>query len=177
MSTAFDPSGSPEPAERGVTAGEVFELLSNQRRRHVVRALSAGTGDTELRPLSREVAALENEKPPADVTPEERRRVYNALQQFHLPKLDEAGALDYDQRRGTVSSTDGLSRLEAYLGIPQRGQRWCRHSLAAGAAAGLLVAALLVATSVPALTAAGAAVPLLVAAGAVGLLIADRPDR
>lgn len=176
MSTAFDPLGldTPGAGDPGVSAGDAFEALANQRRRHVVRVLSAA-GSTELRPLSRRVAALENDKPPAEVTPAERRRVYNALQQFHLPKLDDAGAVDYDARRGTVTPTDGLERLEAYLELPRRGRGWCRYTLAAGTVAAALAAVLLVASTLPALAAAAVTLPVVVAAAGVARLLTAGP--
>ena len=173
MSLAFDP---PVPADAGVSRGEAFEALANQRRRHVVRALSGDTaGTVELRPLSLRVAALENGKPTEEVTPDERRRVYNALQQFHLPKLDETGVVDYDSRRGTVTPTEGLARLETYLALPRRGRRWCRSVLLLGAGVTAVFAAALVAT--PPLTpvpgaAIGAALAALVTAAAGAVLAA-----
>jgi hypothetical protein len=178
MSTAFDPLGPdlPEAADPGVSAGDAFEALANQRRRHVVRELSAA-GGTELRPLSRRVAALENDKAPAEVTPAERRRVYNALQQFHLPKLDDAGAIDYDARRGTVTPTDGLERLERYLEVPRRGRGWCRYTLAAGTVAAALVALLLVVSTLPVLAAAVASLPVVVAAAGVARLLTAGPTE
>jgi hypothetical protein len=109
-----------ERAERSAATDErheqVFQTLSNERRRVVVEELIGGE-TVELRELSRRVAAAENGKPAHAVTSTERRRAYTALQQVHLPQMDEAGVLDYDAHRGTVRPTDGLDDLHVYLEV------------------------------------------------------------
>jgi Flp pilus assembly protein TadB len=147
MSLAFDPPVERKPldgASRTVSTEEAFEALSNQRRRYVVHWLletETETG-TEIRELSRRVAAWENDKPADRVTAQERRRVYNALQQFHLPKLDEVGVIRYDADRGVVEATDDLRSLRAYLDASRRSHRWCSRSVVLGGGVAGLVAAL-----------------------------------
>jgi hypothetical protein len=112
------PTG-PTGSENGSTSldpDDAFEVLSNRRRRYVVHQLLQHGDVTDLRTLSRQVAAWENRKPFDQVTSEERRRVYNALQQFHLPKLDGMGVVSYASGRGTVSSTPAAESLRSYLG-------------------------------------------------------------
>lgn len=137
MSLVFDPPTGrrpPDGASRTISTEEAFEALANQRRRYVVHwLLETGTG-TEIRQLSRQVAAWENDKPADRVTAQERRRVYNALQQFHLPKLDDAGVVRYDADRGEIDPTDELWELQTYLNAPRRSYRWCSRSLMAGGA-------------------------------------------
>ena len=101
---------------------EVFEALSNERRRCVVRWLLSEERRTNIRALSRQIAAQENDKPVNQVSPTERRRVYNALQQFHLPKLDELGFVRYDLDRGVIESTNSLDNLRPYLSTPRTSQ-------------------------------------------------------
>ena len=111
-----------------LTRETVFEMLSNSRRRHVVHYLLAREAESELRDLSRELAAWENDKPADAVTAQERRRVYNALQQSHLPKLDDAGLVRYDASRGTVAATEDLTDLQVYLEIvPGDELPWSRY--------------------------------------------------
>lgn len=143
MSTAFEPPVErrpPDGASRPVPMEEAFEVLANRRRRYVVHwLLEAGAG-TELRQLSRQVAAWENGKPLDRVTAQERRRVYNALQQFHLPKLDDAGVVRYDADRGEIEPTEDLTSLRAYLDASRRSnRRRSRPLLAGGAALGTVV--------------------------------------
>lgn len=113
---------------------EVFEMLSNQRRRYVVHYLRTHEGKSELRDLARTIAAWENDKPPDEVTSQERRRVYNGLQQVHLPKLDEVGVVEFDADRSTVSASENLADLEVYLEIvPGREIPWSHYYLLLGA--------------------------------------------
>lgn len=111
---------------------QVFQTLSNERRRLVVKELVGGKA-VELRELSRRVAAGENHKLPEEVTSEERRRAYNALQQVHLPKMDENGLVDYDSRSGLVSATGDLADLRLYLEVvPGNDIPWSTYYLLLG---------------------------------------------
>lgn len=96
---------------------DAFEVLSNRRRRYVVHHLLQCDETVDLRSLSRQVAAWENRKPLEEVSAEERRRVYNSLQQFHLPKLRDVGVVFYDSDRGTINSTMRTEDLKTYLGM------------------------------------------------------------
>ena len=175
VSLSFDPPVDrrpPDGATHTVTIEEAFEVLSNRRRRYVVHwLLEAGTG-TELRELSRQVAAWENDKSLDSVTAQERRRVYNALQQFHLPKLDEAGVVRYDADRGTIEPTESLASLRTYLNASRRSHRWCLRSLATGAAVIGLVALLVAIASLAPLP--GTVLGVLSAGVVVGSVFAHR---
>lgn len=94
---------------------ESFELLKNQRRRSVVWYLEHGDGHTTLGELAEQLAAWEAGKPVGDVTADERERLYVSLYQYHLPKLADAGVLEFDPDRGTVRRTAETRRLVRYL--------------------------------------------------------------
>lgn len=116
-----------------LTREEVFETLRNRRRRYVVHYLLNWDGESNLRDLSRQIAAWENDKPPEKVTSEERRRVYNALQQTHLHKMDDAGVVQFDAARGTVSASSRLDDLQVYLEIvPGNEISWSQYYLLLG---------------------------------------------
>jgi hypothetical protein len=175
VSLSFDPPVDhrpPDGAARAVTIEEAFEVLSNRRRRYVVHWLLEAETGTEIRELSRQVAAWENDKPLDRVTSQERRRVYNALQQFHLPKLDEAGVVRYDADRGTIEPTESLSTLRTYLNVSRRSHRWCLRSLAAGGAVIGLVALLVGVASLAPLP--GTVLGVLSAAVVAGSVFAHR---
>jgi len=152
--------------ERELSRELVFEMLSNQRRRHVVHYLIAREGPAELRDVSRKVAAWENGKRPEAVTTEERRRVYNALQQVHLPKMDDAGLVEYDADRSTLAATDHLTDLRVYLEVvPGDEIPWSQYYVLLG----LLCASVIVAawTGTPPF----GSVPGLVIAAGIALLV------
>jgi cobalamin biosynthesis protein CobD/CbiB len=56
--------------------------------------------------LSEQIAAWENNEAIEEVTADERRRVYVSLHQTHLPRMDEAGVLQYENSRDTIELTE-----------------------------------------------------------------------
>lgn len=109
-----------------------FHLLQNERRRLVLRYLleharwwdTDGTGDDqgraneriEMRELAEQVAAWEHDTTVANLSSDERQRVYIGLYQSHLPTLAEHDVIDYEQSRGWVEPTPLCAELEPYLG-------------------------------------------------------------
>jgi hypothetical protein len=99
---------SPERLDR------IFAILQNHRRRLILEYLREH-GSTTQGDLARHVAAVENDIPESAVTSTQRKRVYVSLYQAHLPKLDEFGAVSFDQDRGTVERTPRTDELLKYL--------------------------------------------------------------
>lgn len=92
-----------------------YELLSASRRRHVLYYLLDEAESTTLGDLAEHLAAIENDKPRRAVSASERKRVYIALYQCHLPKLDDADVIDFDSDRGTVDRGANAASLVDYL--------------------------------------------------------------
>lgn len=109
-SVSVSPEASPEPLGRD----EIFHLLQNQRRRLVLRYLTEHAA-VEMREVAEQVAAWENDTTVEGLTSDARQRVYIALYQSHLPKLDESGVIEYDRNRGTIEPCAPLEQLEPYL--------------------------------------------------------------
>lgn len=127
-------NGGSGDADGRLTQAAAFDLLSCKRRRDALRFLRRGDGETELRPLSQQIAAWENDVPVEDVTYRERARVYTALRQVHLPKMDDAGVVAFDRDEGTVTLTDRASELAAYLDVePHDTVPWSAYYAALGA--------------------------------------------
>ncbi|MFC3476427.1 DUF7344 domain-containing protein [Halobacterium litoreum] len=101
-----------------LSQGEVYDLLSNARRRFVISYLRERDEPVELSDLSREVAAWENETAVENLTDQQVKRVYVSLYQTHVPKLDDSGIVDYDQDSGEVRLTSSVAELDTYL--PER---------------------------------------------------------
>lgn len=93
---------------------DIFHILQNQRRRQVLQYLANQAEECTLRDLAEQIAAWENDIPIDQISSEERQRVYIALYQVHLPKLDEFGVIEYNQSRGTVQRTDRADQLDQY---------------------------------------------------------------
>src|SRR6056297_1507882 len=120
---------------------EVFDAVKNLRRRYVLYYLQRYGGPVDLGELAEQVAAWENDTTVAEVSPGERKSVYSALHQTHLPKLESAGVLRYEAERSLVRTTDKAARLDLQLASdPQTSLPW--HRLYLGlAAVSLLVLA------------------------------------
>lgn len=95
----------------------IFNLLSVERRRLTLRYLRRNGPEASLSTLATRIAAHENAEPVDAVTSDQRKRVYIALYQSHLPKLDDAGVVDFDSRRGSVELAGNASILYPYLDL------------------------------------------------------------
>ena len=99
-----DDPGTPEKAGvEPIPTDEVFALLSNGRRRHVLRFLSENGGEIKLRELATTIAAEENDLDPVEVTYTQRKRLYTSLYQSHLPRMERSGVIEYNRNSGLVS--------------------------------------------------------------------------
>ncbi len=104
-----------------ITRDECFDLLKNPRRRRVLRHLSEEEATAQLGQLSEQVAAWENETAVEELSYNERKRVYTSLQQVHLPRMDDAGVVTFDDREGTVELGPAAENLDVYLDIVDEG--------------------------------------------------------
>lgn len=100
---------------------EVYDILSNGRRRFVIYLLRDEGEPIPLSELSDRVAAWENDLPVDELTDQQIKRVYVSLYQTHIPKLEDSGIVEYDKDSGLVSLTSNVSSLDAYL--PEEDQR------------------------------------------------------
>jgi hypothetical protein len=140
-----DGDGSFAKTEGKTTSTDVFQILSNRRRRYAILFFLYHDPEPDLQDLSHQIAAWENEKSVDRVTTEERRRVYNAFQQFHLPKMDEAGLIEYDPIQHTIESTQGVSVARPYLEVvPGTSLPWCLYYLAFGVISIVLTMAVMI---------------------------------
>nr|WP_231727760.1 hypothetical protein [Haloferax profundi] len=116
-----------------VTQDLAFEVLSCRRRRDALHYLLQQERTVELRELATNLAAWENDVPVEAVTYKQRMRVYTALRQSHLPKMDDNGIVEFDVDRGTATLTDDASELQVYLDIvPHNEIRWSKYYVGLG---------------------------------------------
>ncbi len=83
-----------------------FDCLTDGRRRRALAVLFDEVGVTSERALARRLAAAERGETPRSVADEAVTNVRTSLRHVHLPKLDEAGLVDWDGEDGTVSAAD-----------------------------------------------------------------------
>jgi len=84
---------------------QIFDVLSNERRRRVISALVSDESTT-VSALSTELAAEENDCSPLELTSQQRKRLYISLYQSHLGKLAEIDVINYNEARGRVRRGD-----------------------------------------------------------------------
>ena len=105
----------------------IFELLKNRRRREVLQYLLEADDTVTLGELAEQIAAWENDIDINALSSDQRKRVYVALYQTHLPKMDDAGIVEYDQDRGLITLADNADLLMMYLDTDTHQQdRWDR---------------------------------------------------
>jgi hypothetical protein len=110
--------GRSDERSSAFTRDVVLEMFSNQRRRFAVHYLKRQPDhEASLRELAEQVACWQAGDGPDDLSYADRKSVQNALRQFHLPKLAEAGFVEYDGKRGTVRLTDAASEQQFYLDV------------------------------------------------------------
>jgi hypothetical protein len=90
---------------------EVFQAVSNSRRRRVILSVDRAEDGVDANELSVEIASRENAVDPSRVTGEQRSRVYVGLVQNHLETLDDLDAARYDSRSKLVKPTDATAPL------------------------------------------------------------------
>lgn len=102
----------------------VFDILSSPRRRYVLYYLRDTGGPMKLTDLAEHVAAWENDTTVEDITDKERKRVYVSLYQTHIPRLEEASIIEYDQEAGTVALKSEANEIDDYLVSSDGGFSW-----------------------------------------------------
>lgn len=124
MATSTDP---PTPAEaiptdvgppsdgESLSNDDLFHILQNERRRLVLRYLKGREGPIDMRDIAEQVAAWEHDTSVRALTSTQRQRVYIALYQSHLPKLDAHGLIEYNQSRGIVERLAAADVASPYL--------------------------------------------------------------
>ncbi|USZ71719.1 DUF7344 domain-containing protein [Natronosalvus halobius] len=140
----------------------IFELLKNRRRREVLAYLLDAEETVTLGELAEQIAAWENDTDVNALSSDQRKRVYVALYQTHLPKMDDAGIVDYDQDRGLITLADNADLLVMYLDTDtHRRERWDRWYAAMSVVGAVVLSAGLL--GVPGIS----AIPLSALAGVI----------
>lgn len=136
-SLSTDTDGEPPPRE------EIFDVLSNERRQCILHYLrQQDDRRVDLRELVDYVTAWENDTTTEAIGTDQRKRVYTALRQSHLPRLERAGLVEYEHRRGQIELTEQAKRAQMYLEyVPKNDIPWSEFYLALSAFGAALVAA------------------------------------
>ena len=113
-----DGSGCVGHLDLSTPSGVVFDLLSNERRRELIKLLAEKTpakapGETyhEIRHLATTLAASQVGVRPGELTHQQRNRVYISLCQVHAEALDHTGVATYHKRVKKISPSKDVHAL------------------------------------------------------------------
>ncbi|NIB98522.1 hypothetical protein [Halobacterium sp. R2-5] len=105
-----------EPAEQ-LPLDITFEILKNRRRRLVLEYVRDTEEPVTIGELAEHIAAIENDTTVQQLDAQQRKRVYIGLYQCHLPKMDDAGVVDFNQGRGRIEVGNHVESLYEYLDV------------------------------------------------------------
>ncbi|MFC4436772.1 MULTISPECIES: DUF7344 domain-containing protein [Natrialbaceae] len=88
--------------ESSEAVDEAFELLADERRRLLLQVMRTYSEELTLPDAAEEVAVRENGCKVTELSAERVANVYISLYHDHMPRLVDAGLLDYDQERDLV---------------------------------------------------------------------------
>ncbi|EMA01370.1 hypothetical protein SAMN05443574_1129 [Haloarcula vallismortis] len=116
-STTDESLSGDSPSDDGLTRDDLFHVLQCRRRRLVLKYLHEHPGDepADMSDIAEHIAALEHDTTVDSLRSKQRQRVYIALYQSHLPKMDDAGVINYNQDRGLVEATALANSFDKYL--------------------------------------------------------------
>lgn len=109
-------NGGDDPPTLELSQDVAFDLLSNSRRRKVIREVESTGAPLDLDYLSEVIAMMETGAASReDVSYRARKRVYVSLYQTHLPKLDDWDVIRFGERNNRVISASNGPGLLAIM--------------------------------------------------------------
>ncbi|TYL40265.1 hypothetical protein CV102_01410 [Natronococcus pandeyae] len=81
---------------------EAFDLLADERRRLLLQVMRTYSEELTLPDAAEEVAVRENGCKVTELSAERVANVYISLYHDHMPRLVDAGLIEYDQERDLV---------------------------------------------------------------------------
>lgn len=128
-------------SEPGYKKSDIFDILSNTRRRYVLYYLieHPGSDPIPLRDVVNHVTAWENGTEIEQISSADRKSVYTSIKQTHLPRLCELEIIEYDQEHGHVKLTSNATELQQYLEyVPTKDIPWSHYYLWLSVGCGVL---------------------------------------
>jgi len=114
----MQPDGDPPHAD-DTELGELFFALSHVERRRALQCLWNHGTELTLADVAEEVTAREAKTSIQNTDPETVTRTYLSLYHSHIPRLEEAGLVAYDQENDLVVATsdrdDVRSSIDSFL--------------------------------------------------------------
>ncbi len=102
-------------SQSSLSRDDVFDALSNERRRCALFYLQNQPAPVTLSELVDHVTAWQYDQPLTNLNSGDRMCVYSALRQVHLPYLEVTGFVEYDREAGIITVTDAARYAKLYL--------------------------------------------------------------
>lgn len=100
----------------GLSTDTIFNLLSHQLRRELLRCLQDYDEPLALADAADELAVATNDVSSlTDVDPETVKQIYMALYHSHIPKLADYNVVEYDQERDMIVLADHMAQIDRLL--------------------------------------------------------------
>lgn len=99
----------------------LFDVLSDARRRFVLACLQEYATPMALGDVADELATWEHDAEITDIPAEEVRSIYVSLYHLHVPKMADAGLVEYSQERDAVALAEDNDELTALVDFPSLG--------------------------------------------------------
>jgi hypothetical protein len=115
MTTETPTGRAPDTPTTDLTATDIFPLLAHDRRRNALHYLAGRAGSVPLGELAEQLAIWED-----DPTHDQYERILTSLYHIHLPKLAEAGVIDYKIEQETVTGLTAIDTVRPYLDLAIR---------------------------------------------------------
>ena len=100
-----------------LTTDQAFDLLGDGTRRRALAELQATDGAMSLDELAEATASRAEDVPSERVPADRWEQTAASLHHCHLPKLADAGIVEYDLAENYVEPTDEVEALEPYFEV------------------------------------------------------------
>ena len=110
-----------------VVNNKPFRILQNPRRMMIIKVLRELGGTVCLREVVRRIATTETGGNPDR---NHRKSVYNSIVQNHLPKMEQAGLIEYNRHNDALHLLDLPETYQYHLEAVEKGDLpWCLYYL------------------------------------------------
>jgi hypothetical protein len=112
--------GTTPPASEETVLDTLLDALSYSRRRQILFHLDSGRTPMSLANLADEIVVHERDAPLAEIPAGDVKQVYMSLYHSHVPRLEDADLVEYDQERDAVSLRERSPVVEQYEALVAR---------------------------------------------------------
>lgn len=97
----------------------VFDLLADEHRRHAIAYLATCEESVTISELAAEIATRISNRPRTAVSTQRTRSITIDLHHKHVPKLAEAGVVEYDRECGLVELSENDAVVDDALSLAE----------------------------------------------------------